>query len=66
MDYIENQHDFYLIEMINKSIDTGNINFIKTALALDVNSQYSNTIKKIANDVIYQLLLEKVDDMTIL
>lgn len=64
MDYIENQHDFYLMEMINKSIDTGNINFIKTALNL--NSQYSNTIKKIANDVIYQLLLEKVDDMTIL
>lgn len=64
MDYIENQYDFYLIEMINKSIDTGNIDFIKIALIL--NSPYSNTIKKIANDVIYQLLLEKVDDMTIL
>ena len=64
MDYIENQYDFYLIEMINKSIDTGNIDFIKIALIL--NSPYSNAIKKIANDVIYQLLLEKVDDMTIL
>jgi hypothetical protein len=61
MDYINNQYDHYLLEQINYSIDTGNIDFIKMALKMNYN--YSTEIKKIANNIILELLTENIDSL---
>ena len=61
MDYINNQYDHYLLEQINYSIDTGNIDFIKIALKMNYN--YSTEIKKIANNIILELLTENIDSL---
>tara|TARA_Y100000389_G_scaffold163308_1_gene166510 strand:- start:2917 stop:3114 length:198 start_codon:yes stop_codon:yes gene_type:complete len=63
MDYINNQYDYYLIEQINYSIDTGNIEYIKMALKLNYN--YTAEIKKIANNIILELLTENIDSLYI-
>lgn len=61
MDYINNQYDHYLLEQINYSIDTGDINFIKIALKMNYN--YSTEIKKIADNIILELLTENIDSL---
>lgn len=61
MDYINNQYDYYLLEQINYSIDTGDINFIK--IALNMNYNYSTEIKKIADNIILELLTENIDSL---
>jgi len=61
MDYINNQYDHYLLEQINYSIDTGNIDFIKIALKMNYN--YSTEIKNIANNIILELLTENIDSL---
>jgi len=63
MDYINNQYDHYLLEQINYSIDTGNIDFIKIALKMNYN--YSTEIKNIANNIILELLTENIDSLII-
>tara|TARA_Y100000389_G_scaffold174742_1_gene184933 strand:+ start:293 stop:490 length:198 start_codon:yes stop_codon:yes gene_type:complete len=61
MEDINNQYDYYLLEQINYSIDTGNIDFIKIALKMNYN--YSTEIKKIANNIILELLTENIDSL---
>lgn len=61
MDYINNHYDDYLLEQINYSIDTGNIDFIKIALKMNYN--YSTEIKNIANNIILELLTENIDSL---
>lgn len=63
MEHINNQYDYYLLEQINKSIDTGNVTFIEMALKMNYN--YSTEIKKIANNIILELLTENIDSIII-
>ena len=61
MDYVENQYDHYLIEQINLTIDTGNIEYINNALKKQNN--YSEKIKIIADNIKLELLTESIESI---